>query len=149
MNLETAVEVAIVFSGIFLWVGMLIGVWKYSQIYKLKDNKANYYVDIAHRSSLLYAPATLILAVLAYFSIWSEDINLVLVVTNLVLFSFSILSYVVYGMLADTNNQFEKPHKLGSFNISSRVMLLMMVILIIGELLSTFLLLVGTIFNFI
>ncbi len=32
MDLPKAVQLAIVFSGIFLWIGMLTGVWKYSQI---------------------------------------------------------------------------------------------------------------------
>ena len=29
MELELAVKIAIIFSGIFLWVGMFTGVWKY------------------------------------------------------------------------------------------------------------------------
>ncbi len=32
MELELAVKIAIIFSGIFLWIGMLTGVWKYWQI---------------------------------------------------------------------------------------------------------------------
>ncbi len=67
-----AVKIGIIFSGIFLWVGMLTGVWKYYQIRHSQQSRAHYYVDIAHRSSLLYAPASLILAVLAYFSVWSD-----------------------------------------------------------------------------
>lgn len=64
-SLSLAVRLALIFSGIFLWVGMLTGVWKYWQIRASAQARAHYYVDIAHRSSLLYAPASLILAVLA------------------------------------------------------------------------------------
>ena len=32
MDLSKAVQLAIVFSGVFLWIGMLTGVWKYWQI---------------------------------------------------------------------------------------------------------------------
>ena len=93
-NLTQSVSLAIIFSGVFLWVGMLTGVWKYYQIRHSEQARAHYYVDIAHRSSLLYAPASLIIAVLAYFSVWSEGVNLILVLINLFFFSFSILSYV-------------------------------------------------------
>ena len=65
--LTSATQLAIIFSGIFLWVGMLTGVWKYYQIRNTELARAHYYVDIAHRSSLLYAAASLILAALSYF----------------------------------------------------------------------------------
>lgn len=58
--LDVGVRWTIVFSGIFLWIGMLTGVWKYWQIRHSAQARAHYYVDIAHRSSLLYAPASLI-----------------------------------------------------------------------------------------
>ena len=113
MDLDVAVKGAILASGIFLWVGMLTGVWKYWQIRHSPQARAHYYVDIAHRSSLLYAPASLILAVLAYFSAFQEWINWLCIVINLVFFSFSILSYILHGYLKDTTNQFKTPHQLG------------------------------------
>ncbi|EMP5708616.1 hypothetical protein AAA818_003270, partial [Acinetobacter baumannii] len=82
MDLSKAVQLAIVFSGVFLWIGMLTGVWKYWQIRRSELSRAHYYVDIAHRSSLLYAAATLILAVLSYFTILNEDIALWCVLAN-------------------------------------------------------------------
>ena len=65
VEFNQAMELAIIFSGIFLWVGMLTGVWKYYQIRRSQQSRAHYYVDIAHRSSLLYASASLILACLS------------------------------------------------------------------------------------
>ena len=82
ISLAFAVKIGIIFSGIFLWVGMLTGVWKYYQIRHSQQSRAHYYVDIAHRSSLLYAPASLILAVLAYFSVWSDMLNVICVILN-------------------------------------------------------------------
>ncbi|HCU75777.1 MAG TPA: hypothetical protein DGS69_09870, partial [Acinetobacter baumannii] len=87
MDLPKAVQLAIVFSGIFLWIGMLTGVWKYWQIRQSVNSRAHYYVDTAHRSSLLYAPATFILAVLAYYSVLSSQINLICVLINVLFFS--------------------------------------------------------------
>lgn len=148
-QLEWSVKIAILFSGIFLWVGMLTGLWKYYQIAHSELARSHYYVDIAHRSSLLYAPATLIIAVLAYFSDWPAQINLVCVVINLFFFSFSILSYVVHGMLKDTINQFKKPHQLGVFQLKTWLVSSAMIALVIGELGATLLLILGVMKSFI
>lgn len=143
IELSLAVKLAILFSGIFLWVGMLTGVWKYLQIRNSAQSRAHYYVDIAHRSSLLYAPATLILAVLAYYSQFSETINLICVVLNLAFFSFSIGAYILHGMLKDTTNQFKKPHQLGKVQLPGILMTLAMIGLIVTELGGTGILLWG------
>ncbi|WP_286860284.1 MULTISPECIES: hypothetical protein [Acinetobacter] len=143
IELSLAVKLAILFSGIFLWVGMLTGVLKYLQIRNSAQSRAHYYVDIAHRSSLLYAPATLILAVLAYYSQFSETINLICVVLNLAFFSFSIGAYILHGVLKDTTNQFKKPHQLGKVQLPGILMTLAMIGLIVAELGGTGILLWG------
>ena len=144
-----AVKLAVLFSGIFLWTGMLTGVWKYWQIRQSAQSRAHYYVDIAHRSSLLYAPASLILAVLAYFSAFSAGLNLLCVAINLVFFSFSILSYALHGWLQDTSNQFKTPHRLGEkMTLPSWMMTGAMLLLVAGEVGATALLLLGTGWNF-
>jgi len=143
-NLTQAVAWAVLFSGIFLWVGMLTGIWKYYQIRQSAQARAHYYVDIAHRSSLLYAPASLIIAVLAYFSVWNELLNLILVLTNLFFFSFSILSYILHGWLKDTTNQFKQPHQLGRWHLPKWMLSSAMILLIVGELGATAGLLLGT-----
>lgn len=143
MELSLAVKLAVLFSGIFLWVGMLTGVWKYLEIRTSPQSRAHYYVDIAHRSSLLYAPAALILAVLAYYSQLSEWINLICVGLNLAFFSFSIAAYILHGLLKDTTNQFRKPHQLGKFQLPGVLMTVAMFGLILAELGGTGILLWG------
>ncbi len=143
MELELAVKIAIIFSGIFLWVGMFTGVWKYWQIRQSPQSRAHYYVDIAHRSSLLYAPATLILAVLAYCSALPSVVNLICVLINIVFFSFSIAAYMLHGFLQDTTNQFKQPHQLGKFHLPGNLMTLAMLGLIVAELGGTGILLYG------
>lgn len=137
MPLDYSVRIAIVFSGIYLWVGMLTGVWKYYQMRKSEHARAHYYVDIAHRSSLLYSPATLILAVLAYFSVWPAWVNLLCVLINLLFFSFSILSYILHGYLKDTTNQFKQPNRLGRCQLPSWILSVAMLLLVLGEVLAT------------
>lgn len=146
-GLDLSVKLAIVFSAVYLWVGMLTGVWKYVQISRSTQARAHYYVDIAHRSSLLYAPATLILAVMAYFSIWSAQVNLICIVINLIFFSFSILSYVLHGILKDTTNQFKQPHRLGQYSLPKIIMRMLMILLVIGEVGATSILLVGLVLS--
>ena len=143
IELSLAVKLAILFSGIFLWIGMLTGVWKYLQIRNSAQSRAHYYVDIAHRSSLLYAPAALILAVMAYYSQFSETINLICVILNLAFFSFSIGAYILHGVLKDTTNQFKKPHQLGKVQLPGILMTLAMIGLIVAELGGTGILLWG------
>ncbi|MEG0482804.1 MAG: hypothetical protein RR569_06815 [Acinetobacter sp.] len=141
--LPLSVKIALLFSGIYLWVGMLTGVWKYYQISRSELARAHYYVDIAHRSSLLYAPATLILAIMAYCSVWSEIVNLSFIVINLIFFTFSIASYVLHGFLRDTTNQFKEPHQLGKMQLPKILMRMAMVLLVIGEVAATGGLLLG------
>lgn len=145
VNLSLSVKLAVIFSGIYLWVGMLTGVWKYVQISRSELARAHYYVDIAHRSSLLYAPASLILAVMAYCSSFQEIINLLCVMVNLVFFSFSIASYILHGWLKDTTNQFKQPHQLGSVHLPKTLLRLAMILLVIGEIFATGVLLLGMI----
>ena len=147
VELDMSVKFALLFSGIFLFVGMLTGVWKYAQIRHSPQFRAHYYVDIAHRSSLLYAPASLILAVLAYFCIWDATVILICVILNLVFFSFSILSYILHGLLKDTTNQFKQPHQIAAWTLPSWCMSLAMLLLIVAELGGTSVLLLGAIYG--
>lgn len=149
MDLSKAVQLAIVFSGVFLWLGMLTGVWKYSQIRRSELSRAHYYVDIAHRSSLLYAAATLILAALSYFTVLSEDIALWCVLANILFFSLSIFVYIIHGYLQDTTNQFKQPHRLGRLSLPAWLVSFMMIALIITELVATAILVMGTILLFL
>ena len=151
--LTIATQWAIVFSGIFLWVGMLTGVWKYYQIRHTERARAHYYVDIAHRSSLLYAAASLILAALSHFTVLSHLVALLCVLANLFFFTFAILSYILHGLLQDTTNQFRQPHQMGRWHLPKWMLSSAMIFLVIGEIVATAGLLLGAmigldIFNF-
>ena len=146
IHLPLAAEIGIVASGIFLLIGMLTGVWKYLQTRQSEHARAHYYVDIAHRSALLYAPASLILAVLASFSNLSSTTLLWCVIANLVFFYASVFSYILHGFLQDTHNQFQKPHRLGkSTQLPAFLVSGFMWALILAEVGATTLLVIGTI----
>ncbi len=147
MILSHAVKLAILSSGMFLWIGMVTGVWKYLAIRSSPKFRAHYYIDIAHRASLLYAPACLILAVLAYFSTWSQVANFILVLSNIIFFLLSVLSYILHGWLKDTSNQFQQPHQIAKWTLPNSLMTLFMGLLIAVELGATLLLCVGAAFG--
>lgn len=145
MDLVIGSKIGILFSGIFLLTGMITGAWKYWEIRNSKEFKAHDYVDIAHRAALMYAPACLILAVLATFSVLSEQLSCIFVLGNILFFVASVISYIFHGLLKDTNNQFTIPHKVGNINLPPILMTLFMLSLIVVEIGCTFVLVIGTI----
>lgn len=142
--LSMAVKLAIFSSGLFLLLGMVTGVWKYAAIRASSKFRAHYYIDIAHRASLLYAPASLILAVLAYLSVWSDSENLIYVLANLIFFFASVFSYIFHGITQDTDNQFRVPHRAGKWTLPQFLLTGFMLALIIAELGATLMLCIGS-----
>lgn len=131
--MQTAETFAILAAGSFFLVGLLTGVWKYQQIHSREDAEAHPYVNIAHRTALLYAFACLLLAQFARLSALSDTVNTVAVAVQVVFFAAAVFSYVLHGWLADTDNQLRKPHKVGQATLSGGLMLTFMWALIVGE----------------
>lgn len=102
---ETAPIIAISCAGIFFMLGLLTGAWKFSCMMKSKDFKAPYYVDIAHRAALLYSFAAILIAVFAYFSIFSNWVNILATIAPLLFFAIAIVNYIKLGVVNETNNQ--------------------------------------------
>lgn len=112
-TLSPAVILALLASGLFFLTGLLTGVWKYLAIMRSEKAEAPYYVNIAHRTSLLYAFAAQLLAVFAGLSVWSAAVNFWATFFPLVFFAAAIFTYTVHGVLRDTDNQLAHPHRLG------------------------------------
>lgn len=142
-QLPSGVALGILAAGVFLVAGLFTGVWKYLEMMRSENARAPYYVDIAHRTSLLYANCSLILAVLAYFSTWPEDLNFWAVLLNVIYFAMAIALYVIHGLLKDTSNQLRKPHRLGPLTLPSLSLHLAISSLIVAEVGGTLLLLAG------
>ena len=99
-------NLAVLASGSFLMCGLITGVWKYRQISASPEHQAHPYVDIAHRASLLYSFASLVLAEFASRSPLSTAITYACVTAPLVFFAVAVGSYIVHGWARDTDNQF-------------------------------------------
>jgi hypothetical protein len=113
--------------------GLLTGIWKYYHIHNTQRAQAPTYVDIAHRASLMYSFAAIVLAEFVKLSAWSEQVNFWAVAAPIVFFALAITTYVIHGVLGDTDNQFKKPHKLGSFTLPAWIITGFMVLLILAE----------------
>lgn len=101
-------QVGILCAGLLLLVGMLTGVWKFVEMRRSEAARAPLYVDIAHRASLLYAAATLVLASLAELSRFPEWLDLAALLTNVAFFSFAIGTYVVHGVSRRRETQYRE-----------------------------------------
>ena len=131
--MQAAETLAILAAGSFFLVGLLTGVWKYQQIHASEAAEAHPYVNIAHRTALLYAFACLLLAKFAQLSVLSDTVNTIAVAVQVVFFAAAVLSYVLHGWLADTDNQLQRPHRLGKGTLPGGLMVLFMWALIAGE----------------
>ena len=94
-------------SGLIFGWALVLGVWKYRQMATSPTHLAHMYVDIAHRAALLYAFATMLLAVFVEFSAWPGWVNLTAAAVVVAFFVLAIATYVVHGIRQDTTNQFE------------------------------------------
>lgn len=129
----TATQLALVSAGGFFMVGLLTGVWKYAEIALTEKARAHYYVDIAHRASLLYAFACLVLERFAQLSVLDEQINFWAVAASVLFYALAVGSYVLHGMLKDTKNQLRHPHRMGPITLPGIFMVGFMLLLIAAE----------------
>lgn len=143
VNLPTADQFALVSSGVFLLLGMITGIWKYSHMMRSDNGQAPVYVDICHRTSLMYAFACLVLQQLALHSRWSAGINLAAVAIPVVWFASAVLMYAIHGWLQDTDNQLQRPHRLGTKTMPAKMITVYMLLLIVGEVGGTAVLVAG------
>ena len=109
-TLSTAATISLIFTGLSFLTALLTGAWKYQQISKSSTAEAHPYVDIAHRSALLYSFAGLMLAQFVEISDLAAGLETACIVVLVFYFSVSIASYIAHGAKGDTDNQFRAPH---------------------------------------
>ncbi|MEO7736490.1 MAG: hypothetical protein ABIY55_36360 [Kofleriaceae bacterium] len=130
----TAAAFCLTSAAAFFLVGLAAGVWKYLCIATTAEARAPFYVDTAHRASLLYAFACGLLSQLVAHSAWSSTTNLVAAAVLVTFFAAAVLGYVVHGVLRDTDNQLARPHRLGTGTVAPAAMVIFMVSLMVAEL---------------
>lgn len=128
-----ASRVAIIAAGGFFLVGLMCGAWKYRAIARSADARAPTYVDIAHRSALLYAFACVLIERFVALSRLDDMVETAAVIAQVSFFALAVLSYIAHGLLRDTDNQLARPHRLGGSTISAMAMSAFMHTLIAAE----------------
>lgn len=118
---------------VFFITGLLTGIWKYRCMATSPKAAAPRYVDIAHRSSLLYSFAAMLLGWFARHSVFPDWLNTTAAASALTFFALAIGTYIVHGALRDTSNQLRKPYRLGAGSLPPLVIHGFMVILIMAE----------------
>ena len=104
-SLTHATTLTVCASGLTFLLALVLGVWKYRQMATSPEHLAHPYVDIAHRSALLYSFATLLVAVFVELSAWPGWVNTAAAMTLVVFFVGAIASYIGHGIKRDTDNQ--------------------------------------------
>lgn len=135
---------AIVAAGVFFLTGLLTGAWKYHHIHRSENAQAPAYVDIAHRSSLLYSFAALLVAVFAGLSAWDDALDFWATAAQLAFFALAIGGYIVHGFLQDTDNQLRRPHRVGNTDLPKGSLETFMWLLMLAEIGGFLVLFTGT-----
>jgi hypothetical protein len=110
-------QLCLLAAGIFFSSGLLTGWWKYRSIAGSPEAVAPVYVDVAHRASLMYAFSALLLREFVPYSPLSDTGTLWAVGLPLLFFASAITTYIVHGILRDTDNQLRAPHRLGRLTL--------------------------------
>ncbi|MGH8460424.1 MAG: hypothetical protein ACRESS_02340 [Stenotrophobium sp.] len=130
---QPAVRLSLTAAGVFFITALLTGVWKYACIRRSDQAQAPVYVDIAHRSSLLYSFAALLLAQFAALSAFSACVNFCAAAAALAFFAAAIIGYILHGLMRDTDNQFRKPYRFGRLTLPKFALHGFMLLLIAAE----------------
>ena len=101
-------KICVTIAGGFLMSGLITGIWKYRHMLGSPDHRAPVYVNIAHRASLMYAFACLVLASLAAGSAWPEWVDAVGAIVPMLFFGAAVGTYILLGLADRTENQFEE-----------------------------------------
>ena len=128
-----AADLCLLAAGIFFLTGLLTGLWKYLCILRSADAVAPVYVDIAHRASLMYSFAALLLREFVPYTPVSPAATVWVVAAPLLFFALSIQIYIVHGFLRDTDNQMKKPHRLGKGSLPGWLLQAFMWLLVAAE----------------
>jgi hypothetical protein len=96
-------------AGLLFLTALGLGVWKWQAMVGSPDGVAHPYVDIAHRSALLYSFATAMIALFVEFSAWPAAVDATAAGLLVLMFVITIANYVRHGILRDTTNQMHNP----------------------------------------
>lgn len=131
--MDSVAKLTIISAGVFFLTGLLTGVIKYRQIAASESATAHPYIDICHRAALLYAFACILLLKFVEISQLPVAVELAAVCALVIYFGAAVLTYLVHGLLRDTDNQLKRPFRLGHGSVPPSAMSAFMWTLIVAE----------------
>jgi hypothetical protein len=108
MSVGADTKTVLLADAVMFLCALLSGVWKYSRMASSEDHTAHVYVDMAHRTALLYSFALLLVATFVELSGFSAPVNLLAAGAMTFYFFASVAIYAVHGWREDTDNQFRE-----------------------------------------
>ena len=106
--MNPAVKLSLLSSGVFLLLGMLIGIIKYQRMLSTPEHMAPVYINIAHRAALLYSFAMLVVAALLEHGNGSIKVQIGATLSLLVFLSLTVFGYLAHGLSNKTDNMFRE-----------------------------------------
>ena len=103
-------KITLLAAGLIFLLALVPGVWKYRQIMTSDEHRAHPYVDIAHRASLLYSFATLLIAVFVELSAWPTWVNLTAAMVVVFFFVGAIIGYISHDPSKDLGHRLAKAY---------------------------------------
>ena len=106
--MPTSTLITLIFCGLFFMTSLLSGIWKWRSMMSSPTHQAHIYVDTAHRASLLYSFACLVLVKFLEYSPYPEWLNILSAGAPLLFFASAIVTYIRLGLSQETENQFSE-----------------------------------------
>lgn len=106
--MNIAVKISLLSSGLFLLLGMLIGIVKYRKMLTAQEHNAPVYIDIAHRVAFFYSFAMLVVAKLLEYSPYAVWLQISAITLILVFFVSTVFGHLFNGLKNETDNIFRE-----------------------------------------
>ena len=106
LTMPMSIRLCLLAAGVFLFVGLITGVMKYLAMMANEQHRAPMYIDVAHRASLMYSFAALVMAKLLQYSPYDFIWQTIFASVPLVFFAISIATYIKLGIAGQKTTQF-------------------------------------------
>jgi hypothetical protein len=106
--MNIAVKISLLSSGLFLLLGMLIGIIKYQRMLSTPEHLAPVYINIAHRAAFLYSFAMVVVAALLEHGNGSPGVQLGATFSLLIFLGLTVFGYLAHGLKNQTDNMFRE-----------------------------------------
>jgi hypothetical protein len=107
--MQPAITLTMTACGVFFLTALMTGIWKHSAMMKSPTHLAPAYVDIAHRASLLYSFACLVLMKFIELSPFSPGVNTAAALAPVLFFAVALIRYITLAFSNQTDNQYKLP----------------------------------------